>query len=158
MFTDNQKISKYIIMLFSLFVAIIFVILINAKNFTKTEFYVFSFVNVLIFLLLFFIRLKVTYDFQNIIINFEGFKSVINWKNINSIELKRYNPLLYGYGLRYSFKSKRKIYTIQGNIGLFINGENNYLVGVHSHQELSEFLKKLSNEYPHLNITNSVNV
>jgi hypothetical protein len=110
---------------------------------------------ILIILMFLNAKLKTLYSLVSLNISLVFFRKEIKWEDVESVELKSYNPLKYGYGYRYNFKEKRTIYNVQGSIGLFINGKENVMIGISSKSNIEEFLKSLSIKYPKLKVQSS---
>jgi hypothetical protein len=77
------------------------------------------------------------------------FKKVCyRWEDMESIELKRYNPLIDygGWGWRISVTGKGRAFNVSGNLGLYIvlkNGKKR-LLGVKDSTGWDNYLKELS--------------
>ncbi len=150
--SETQRFSPY-----TLIVILAIIFITGFINFHKgqmnTEAYAFFGCSILFVVALYsFVILKTTFDSNQAIASFGIFKITIQWCDVSTIELKTYNPLFTGYGIRYSFFPMRKIYNTQGNIGLYLNGKKNYMIGVKSVDAMQLFLKELAVEYPRIEI------
>ena len=98
------------------------------------------------------LRLDTYIDKTGIFVRFLPFQKkykIFSWSEIESYEVRKYNPILEFGGWGYRLTAKRKkAYNMYGKIGLqlkLLNGRV-VLVGTQRGEELHEFLNKLHNK------------
>ncbi|MEY5046824.1 MAG: hypothetical protein RLZZ175_183 [Bacteroidota bacterium] len=103
---------------------------------------------ILVSLLFYFIKLETKYDEKGIHYKMTPFHfkyKFIAWEDIQTYEIKKYNPLLDygGWGIKQSMTGKGIAYNIVGNLGLYLILKDNQkiLIGTQKAEELKSFLK-----------------
>ena len=102
------------------------------------------------------ISLRLRVDEEGINIRFRPFvnkEKRIRWDELESVEVRRSNPIMEFGGWGYRMRIKNRAYTLYGNWGLdlqFKNGKRLF-IGVQKHEHLHLFLvERIYSKYPEL--------
>lgn len=108
----------------------------------------FSLINLPLFALLIFTKLKVAIGTTGIAFQLQPFqirKKVITWDEVSTASVIKYNPMrdYGGWGLKRG--KKGKAYTISGSYGVYLEMKEgkNIMVGLKNHQAANEIITKL---------------
>lgn len=106
------------------------------------------FIFILVSLLFYFLKLETKFDSKGIHYKMTPFHfkfKFIAWEDIQTYEIKKYNPLLDygGWGIKQSMTGKGIAYNIVGNLGLYLTLKDNQkiLIGTQKAEELKNFLE-----------------
>ena len=101
----------------------------------------------LIILLFLFILLSLRVDEEGIKVRFRPFinnEKKIRWEELESVRVRKYNPIMEFGGWGYRIRIKKRAYTLYGSWGMdlrFKNGKSLF-IGVQQHEQLHLFLKE----------------